>query len=320
MSQSDDADDGDGPMQFNDLPFVCRNRFGPLGRLDEAEALSPACYKAVAHAVYQAEAKEKAEVSVLSAPIFFKGQMRKQFHFNYFLSGDKLTYLHVHYPHLQVIPSRSGEVHPHPIMHLDQELAEEQAIGYINRVCPRMGPVVAGQPVHDGRRRICDIGGNPVRHQANRRGYIHSCNPVLSSRDVFRNLKYERFTRGDNPASCGHLGQTCDCHEFDCYLSVNSLYYLEPSDVVKCLQRSKRNLLVAVVHAFDSTFGSFAGGEATYQFDTPTTVVMNVAGNLASFSHANLHWLRLGGLPIYRKEGHAIAISDIVPPDRKSVV
>lgn len=94
---------------------------------------------------------------------------------------------------------------------------------------------------------------------------------------------------------CEHLAQECDCVEPDVYLSVDSLYYLKPDLIAKLVMRSRNNLLVATCHEFDDAYGSFANGEAIYQLIDNETVSMNVRGNLQSYIHSNLGWLRRGG-------------------------
>jgi hypothetical protein len=51
-------------------------------------------------------------------------------------------------------------------------------------------------------------------------------------------------------------------------------------------------LLVATIHEFNDAYGSFAAGEATYQYVSEEVVSMSVRGNNHSYTHSSLSWMR----------------------------
>ncbi len=171
-----------------------------------------------------------------------------------------------------------GAAHPHPLGAVERAICEELAIREINRACV--------EP------QISDIGGNANRHDACGRKNVHSCNPLLSSNDVVRHSQ-------PRPGARFCRKSALDCPEIpDAYLSVHSLYYLCPGEVMTLLHRSKQKCLVAVVHQFDHLYGSFHDNgdfvESTYEVSADDGIVVNmqVTGNFTGYHHDPCFWLR----------------------------
>jgi hypothetical protein len=167
------------------------------------------------------------------------GQTNQVIHSNHYLSPAQLKYVKQRTPGIQVVFNNRLSHHEHPILHLDREVAEKSAIDYLQR----MGKKVEGDMPAD--HKIIDIGGNPDRHAKNHRKMIHSCNPVISGADVIRNMRYNGLTN-----YCQHKAEDCNCYEPYAHLSIDSLYYLSPSQIAQlcascndteCAPRTRRS-------------------------------------------------------------------------------
>jgi hypothetical protein len=213
------------------------------------------------------------------------------------LTKTELAYMKNKAPHLQILFPRDCAVrsHQHPLLAMDRDRAEQGAYRYLMVLLKKIKH-------HPGiSKKIIDIGGNPIHHLKRGRKFIHSCNPTLSTADVIRNLNY---TGLPNTCCCNALQPQCDvCLSPIAHLSVHSLYYLEPDDILDLCVSSTTGILVAVIHEFNDAYGSFACGEATYQYTTHETVSMSVRGNSAAYTHGSLGWMKNGA---HRRGGHTL--------------
>lgn len=172
-----------------------------------------------------------------------------------------------------------GAPHDHPLGATERAIAESIVIDEIKRLY--------------GSVKITDIGGNATRHAAEKRTNVHSCNPILSSDDVVR-----RSRNKDGGNWCNNRAQECGVSA-DVYISIHSLYYMTPKEVLVCLLKSSKKRLYAVVHRFDELYGSMHhnGEFAESKYETyinehgDARVRMQVHGNCTSYEHDNLSWL-----------------------------
>jgi len=181
--------------------------------------------------------------------------------------------------------------HQHPRLNLDREYAEFQVFGHLQRLVARGRLDTTLADVNEC---IVDIGGSPTRHNRYNRKYVHSCCPVLDARDIMRNLRH-----GTGASSwCTHTAQACDCVTPYAYISIDSLYYLSPEQIMEFCKRATSHRLIAVVHEFQDAYGTYGDGEARYHLETPSTVVMYVNGNVTPYRHSSMAWLAKGHLTI----------------------
>jgi hypothetical protein len=204
----------------------------------------------------------------------------------YPLSPKSLKHFEHLFPGYTIQCRRDFCHHPHPVMAYDRR---ESEAALIQQILLDYGNNIS----------IVDIGGNALRHM-NRRN-VWSCCPILSPEDSVRNMRYLNCRN-----FCNHLFQDCACRDADVYISIHSIYYLTPSDVLKAVYKSTRRLLYSLNHTFDEVFGVYAFGEAKYHRVTKTDVVMTVSGNSHPYHHSNVDWLRSG---YYREGDRAIAWS-----------
>nr|WRQ65266.1 polyprotein [Tolivirales sp.] len=173
-----------------------------------------------------------------------------------------------------------GGLHPHPLGAIERAICEELAFRDIKRMC---GNGCA----------ISDIGGNANRHAIAGRN-VHSCNPILCPEDVIRRTKDKYHARANY---CHNVALDCSIVP-DAYLSVHSLYYQNKEEILELVHRSRKRLLVAVVHRFDQLYGGlhFDGFnyESRYQMafhGEHLKVTMEVNGNMTSYHHDPMVWL-----------------------------
>jgi hypothetical protein len=170
-----------------------------------------------------------------------------------------------------------GPAHDHPLGATERAVCEILALQEIER---QFGQV-----------QITDIGGNPERHALNKRTNVHSCTPVLTSDDVIRRFKSR------NTNVCCKNSLDCD-FPVDVYLSVHSLYYLTPSQVLELVHKSRNGALFAVVHRFDQLYGTMHDNgdfvESSYETfceGEDVKVRMQVTGNFTTYAHDPCLWL-----------------------------
>jgi hypothetical protein len=210
----------------------------------------------------------------------------------WFLDARTLGLLASAYPfvHFQAAPKQRS--HDHPFLNLERAWCEEEAYRLIKHVLDMKGIKLSATSM------VVDVGGNPHRHRKAKRVFVHSANPVLSSADVVRKVMHTGAVN-----SCSHLAEQCACVSPAAYLSVDSLYYLSLAVVAQLVERSQAKMLVAVTHLFPHAFGSFAGGEATYQLTGPDEVSMSVRGNSHAYTHSAMLHLRASGFHYRTPEG-----------------
>ena len=159
----------------------------------------------------------------------------------------------------------------HPILHCERLVKEAEALKLT-------------------RGKVVDIGGNPQRHRKLDRLVWSMC-PVLSAADVHRRDKLEQ---SGAMLYCDHkvpdFDEECACTRADTYLSVDSLYYLTPSDINAVVRKAA---LIAVIHDFSQPQGSFYG-ESKYTLRPDGTVLMTVNGSSIAYEHSALGWMRVG--------------------------
>lgn len=165
---------------------------------------------------------------------------------------------------------------------------------------------------------IVNVGGKPI---LNGDYSIKSICPLVGPSDLVRREKYlaevrERLTlladkcknqqANDwgiypifNPHDwmCDDTFESCLCYEdIKCFISIHSLYYIEPHSIFQALLRHDVPL-IAAVHQFPDPIGHLGFGEATYKWDPQAaTVTMSVVGNLESYSHSDMKWLWGSGI------------------------
>lgn len=132
---------------------------------------------------------------------------------------------------------------------------------------------------------IVDVGGAVVRHHGNRkRKFIHSCVPMFETKDLLRrfNLPGENF--------CRHMWEECDCVRAVASMSVHSLYYVEPRDILKRLLSQVVPIHYAVLHRYPESSGSLMHGEMEYAKSNEQVRVF-AKGNLTPYIHSSMEWL-----------------------------
>lgn len=98
---------------------------------------------------------------------------------------------------------------------------------------------------------IVDIGGNATMTRYHPAAMsIHHTQPILDARDAARGFEPINSCRCAFPKSCNH------CSDPMGYLSVHSLYYLDPADILSAVQTTP---FVAVVHRFNGFVGDING-------------------------------------------------------------
>jgi len=208
------------------------------------------------------------------------------------LSKPNVERVQSHFPEVHISLSQK-HYHPHPIAALERICAEQV-------VYSRAREFVGGW--------IVDLNGNADRHLREDRTLIHSVCPIVTPED--NNRRAARTNKHpDWYCECPLLG--CTCVVPDCYISINSLYYLTQIEILCLLHNSYGNVvdgvrykkLYAVLHTFEQGYGGFhfngVDFESKYEMKTPELVVMAVNGNTHQYQHDPLLWL-LDGYFEYR--------------------
>ncbi len=165
---------------------------------------------------------------------------------------------------------------------------------------------------------IVNVGGKPI---LNGDYSIKSVCPLVGPSDLVRREKYLAEVRGRlkwleekcrslkadygcigplfDPSGwmCDDTFETCLCYDFvKCFISIHSLYYVEPHSIFQALLKYDVPL-VAALHQFPDPIGQLGFGEAAYKWDPETArVTMTVVGNLESYSHSDMKWLWGSGI------------------------
>lgn len=162
----------------------------------------------------------------------------------------------------------NGKHHPHLPLHIDR-YAQEQ------RILTNIGPT--SNYIHD-------VGGASGRHRKYGRHHVWSTQPLIMPQDHFRTQYPE--------SSCRHLGQSCDCQDFDVAMFVHSLYYIQPADIITIINNTNMKTAFAVVHMFEKNNGSFTCDDKYVVKGQYVTMTVN--GNTTPYQHNNMRWLRCG--------------------------
>jgi hypothetical protein len=139
-----------------------------------------------------------------------------------------------------------------------------------------------------GNKRILDIGGSPT-YNAKYKKFVRSVSPLVLRDD------YHRCKGIDPTLFCNCLWKDCMCEHFgedqqpDVSISIHSLYYLTPEEVAKAVVSTSTHTHYAAVHMFDKSHGKIH--EAEYHI-RDNKVSMTVPGNLSSYVHDDMSWLR----------------------------
>jgi len=183
--------------------------------------------------------------------------------------------------------------HPHPLSALERRLSENICLSKLSKS-----------------QLICDIGGNPIRHTKRRPEFgfnntqmlVHCCCPQLSYNDVGRHHKYQEQEAKNY---CFHKVSECHCYnkydnrqQFDAYISIHSLYYLTPDEVVNLVYNCTNQVLIAAVHQFDQIKATLYNGESQYCSTLELTngtiqrvITMFAKGNNCQYQHSSIEWL-----------------------------
>jgi hypothetical protein len=243
-----------------------------------AEAKRSACHLATV----EVEVLEKT-TPIKSSYVVMDGlvQRKQQYRADLFINTTTKAYLDKHYPNVQMIPCKDQNLSLHPIINMGRSMGEKYAIATATRKLDKMGILLK-----DGVK-IVDVGGNASRHHNEGRKHIHSCSPILSPADVLRNENH-RFA----PNRCNCKAEECSCVEPAAYLSVDSAYYLTPQVIGNLCYKATSKMMYVVMHEFDDAYGTFGGGEATYQLVDLDRVSMSVEGNDRPYVHSSMSWIR----------------------------
>jgi hypothetical protein len=137
------------------------------------------------------------------------------------------------------------------------------------------------------RLRIVDIGGNVNRHRRLNRA-IWSLSPILTPADAIRVNGWK------GPNWCQHtVQQQCVCAGGvpDIYISIHSLYYLNPQDVLDALHFTEKKTIYAAVHRYRLHVGKMCLGEISYRLDGSGMVHSQTEGNASPYTHDCQLWL-----------------------------
>jgi len=136
---------------------------------------------------------------------------------------------------------------------------------------------------------ILDVGGAVNRHHQQRRDYVWSCVPDVDGADLYR-----RFTFRGNKY-CGHKWHSCACQKFLASMSVHSLYYVDPNDMLNCmLLKQAYPVHYALVHMYPDQEGEIMMGEMKYRKSADGNLHVRAVGNLKEYVHPVNDWMAIG--------------------------
>jgi len=149
---------------------------------------------------------------------------------------------------------------------------------------------------------VLDVGGNPSRHQRERRDNVWSCCPILTPSDALRSVNSQLRELAN---FCEHDAISCRCVEYNRVVCIHSIYYLSPEEIAELVSRSIDKLLYAAVHVYEEPVGQMFGShgqipEMTYYVDNEDLVHVQVTGNLGQYVHGSMRWLRRGAIATNR--------------------
>lgn len=144
----------------------------------------------------------------------------------------------------------------------------------------------------EGQGMILDVGGAARRHHSNGRDFVWSCIPTHDSRDVIRQFA---LPLGGH---CTHSWNECSCvtatgKHLDASISVHSLYYIKPKDLLTNLLSQRHPVHYAVVHFYNEEEGSLMMGEMQYK-RCDGIVWVKAKGNLTAYVHDDCSWMSKG--------------------------
>jgi len=160
--------------------------------------------------------------------------------------------------------------HTHPISHT---LRVHAAYNLLDRIIAEF----AQNNVHIGK--IVDIGGHANyfnRHPSFTN--VHVTRPMIDAADYFRQL-------APNCCLCKAPAECAACAAPIAYMSIHSLYYLTPTDILQLVNRAP---LYAIVHTFDSFDGEIH--ELNYTREGMNVTMME-PGNPRAYHHSAMDWL-----------------------------
>jgi hypothetical protein len=168
-----------------------------------------------------------------------------------------------------------GTYNRHPLCAAFRSIGEAFIITCLFREL-RSADIVCGK--------ISDIGGSVNRHHSLGRKYIHSCVPNFEVKDLTRSfaLKGVRY--------CRHRWEECDCHPFVASMSVHSLYYVQPRDLLVGLLKQKLPIHYALLHRYNKRKGTIMHGEMEYTREDGI-VNARAKGNMQWYTHGDMAWL-----------------------------
>lgn len=139
---------------------------------------------------------------------------------------------------------------------------------------------------------ILDVGGAARRHHSNGRSYVWSCIPTHDSRDVIRQFA---LPPGGH---CNHSWNECKCVpaqgvRLDASISVHSLYYIKPKDLLTNLLKQRHAVHYAVVHMYGEEEGSLMMSEMQYKKGNGS-IWVKAKGNLTAYVHDDCEWMTKG--------------------------
>ena len=185
---------------------------------------------------------------------------------------NKLDIVKAMFPNYVFKLADNGPRHSHPILALNRIVGELEVV----KIARRYGNL------------ITDIGGNPDRHNMNGFDFIHCCCPVVEPKDVIRADR-----RAGAVNMCTHLANDCDIIP-DVFMSVHSLYYLTPLQILELVHKARSKRLVALMHNFDMLYGQDPHGEYRWEYvdNNGIQLVMKVNGNMNPYVQPPMFWLK----------------------------
>jgi hypothetical protein len=187
----------------------------------------------------------------------------------------------------------------HPLCAAIRAISEAKAITCIQSMI-KNSPVKLTE-----KSRIIDVGGAVYRHSKLGRKSILSLIPLFEDKDLLRHF------------NVGKLKAEHEHKTFQDYvklnrplisMSIHSLYYITPGELMTCLLKQEIKVHFAVIHRFPShRRGKLMDGEISYSRREGTDkVVVQAAGNSQTYSHSNMDWINAGS---YRNQ---LTINDAV--------
>lgn len=188
-------------------------------------------------------------------------------------------------PGRKVVLQPSDNPHSHPISAIERRVAESWIV--------REARTFAGLPACSKPLQIVDIGGSPTRHLHANRTDVWSCNPIISSDDAIRCKKFERLV---NAKMCNHKAEICNCVMPDIYISIHSIYYINPSIILDMLGYSTLHTMFIAVHRFQGLEGTVCAGELAWKRTVQNGVDMVISRvrHGSVYRHNACDWIERG--------------------------